>query len=252
MKKFLIILTIIILVPIIMSALLNISVFSFALGSTDSWITFWGSYMGALIGAGIVYLVTTMQIKEQRSIQIEAIREEHKNALNREMKQYHFRNQIDKIEEFYDVLDELTAAITKCTNEFTMYITLSDILFGGRDEYSEEKEIEYKNEIKINRQNFYDRIHKLTILDFKIKRLTHYIEGTDSYGEEISSYLTDFINELKKGYNDKNSFKVLIGDYNKPVQINSRDHLISTISYLLSAVLDEKLNEKINEMRSDT
>lgn len=237
-----------------MSFLIKLSLFSFASGSTDAWITFWGSYMGALIGAGIVYLVTTLQIKEQRSIQIEAIREEHKNALNREMKQYHFRNQIDKIEEFYEVLDELTDSIMKCSNEFTKYLTFSEILYGGRDKPSEEQEIKFKGIIREYRGNLYDWIHNLTILEFKMRRLSLYIEDTDSYVKEIARYLNGFVNELKSAYGDKNSFKVYFNStesYNQRFQSNNLDSLINTLSLLSHNVLERELNKKINEMRSN-
>ncbi|TYO68684.1 hypothetical protein [Rossellomorea marisflavi] len=58
-----------------------------------------GSYVGALIGAITVYLVKSLQEIEQRKIQLYAIKAEHENVLKRKMRQFHFKNEIEKIEE---------------------------------------------------------------------------------------------------------------------------------------------------------
>jgi hypothetical protein len=235
--------------PLIMSVLIKVPVFSFALGTTDSWIGFWGSYLGALIGAGTVYLVTNTQIQEQRKIQLEAIREEHNNALRREMKQYHFQNQIDKIEEFNETIEEFMDTLSKCSNEFTRYITYTHILYGGQDTYTEEQEINFKEEVKELKSELYNWIHLLTRLNFKISRLSLYIEDTSIYTKSISSQLDKFINELKAGYKDNYSFKKYLGDFNQSSLTYHFEEFLNLTSQLLINVLEPKLEQKIKEMR---
>lgn len=250
MKKFAIFLALFIS-PLIISLLIKVPIFSFALGTTDSWIGFWGSYLGALIGAGTVYLVTNTQIQEQRKIQLYSIREEHNNALKREMKQYHFQNQIDKIEEFYEIIEEFMDSHSKCSNDFTKYITYTHILYGGQDTYTNEQETNFQEEIKELKAELYNWIHILTRLNFKISRLSLYIEGTSCYTKSINSQLDEFINELKEGYKDKYSFKKYPGNFNQPSLTHHHEKFINLTSQLLINVLEPSLEQKIKEMNED-
>ncbi|MFE8701552.1 hypothetical protein ACFYKX_13185 [Cytobacillus sp. FJAT-54145] len=250
MKKFAIFLCLL-LPPLIMSLLIKLHLFSYALGKVDSWIGFWGSYLGALIGAGTVYVVTSKQIKEQRKIQLESIREEHDNALRREMKQYHFRNQIDKIEEFYEIIEEFLDTLTKCSNDFTKYVTYTHVLYGGQDTYTNEEEAKFKAEIKEIKAEYYNWIHLLNRLNFKISRLSLYIEDTSYYAKCISIQLDEFINELKAGYKDKYSFNKFLVNANQSSLNHHLKEFLKLTSQLLINVLEPKLEQKIKEMRID-
>jgi hypothetical protein len=250
MKKLVIVLALFIS-PLIMSLLIKVPLFSFALGTVESWIGFWGSYLGALVGACTVYLVTNTQIQEQRKIQLDSIREEHDNALRREMKQYHFRNQIDKIEDFYETIEEFLDSLTKCSNDFTKYITYTHILYGGQDTYTKEQETNYKEEIKELKNELYNWVHILNRLNFKYSRLSLYIEGTSYYTKSISSQLDEFISELKAGYKDNYSFKKYLGNPNQPSLSLHLEEFLSMTSQLLINVLEPKLEQKIKEMRVD-
>ncbi|SIS43483.1 hypothetical protein [Salimicrobium flavidum] len=248
MKKVIIILALV-LFPLIMSLLIKVPLFNFSSGTTDSWIGFWGSYLGALVGAGTVYMVTNIQIQEQRKIQLESIREEHYNALKREMKQYHFRNQIDKIEDFNETIEEFLDTLTKCSNDFTKYITYTHILYGEQDNYTKEEETKYKEEIKELKDELYNWIHRLNRLNFRINRLSLYIEDTSSYTKSISSQLVEFVDELKSGYRDDYSFKKYL-DFNQASLNHHLEQFMGLTSQLLNNVLQPKLEQKINEMNS--
>lgn len=66
------------MIPIIMALLLKLKVFSFAIGTTGAWIAYWGSYLGAIVGAFTVIAVTLIQIRKQgehNKNQIDAQRE---------------------------------------------------------------------------------------------------------------------------------------------------------------------------------
>lgn len=247
MKKF-ISLGFIIVTPILLAFLLDFEIFNFAKGSTDSWITFWGSYVGALIGAAIVYLVTKIQVSEQRTIQLDTIRKEHDNALEREMKQYHFRNQLEKIHELYDILDDIVISSIKCSNEFTKYLVYNEALYNGNDKLSNEQEIEFKNKARKNYQNVYSWIHKFSLDALKVKRLSLYIEDADVFADNINELLNTFTSELKEGYKNKKSYEKYFAEGGNRVEIDSHMALITMIALFTSDVLDKKLNNKIKEM----
>ena len=95
---------VIISAPYVMAILLPSEKFVFALGSVDSWIMFWGTYLVGIIGAGALIWVTNHQGKVQRKAQVEALRQEHERARERKMEQKYLSTQIEKIEEFYQVL----------------------------------------------------------------------------------------------------------------------------------------------------
>lgn len=67
MKKFFLIGAIILIViPTIMVLLLFFPLFKYAPGDLNSWIPFWGSYLGAIIGLSAVVYATHIQLKEQK------------------------------------------------------------------------------------------------------------------------------------------------------------------------------------------
>jgi hypothetical protein len=247
-----IIILIVLTVPLLVSFFMKMPIFNFAPGSTDSWISFWGSYIGALIGALVVYLVTSMQVREQRNIQLDSIREEHNIALSREMQQFHFKNQIDKIEEFYSLLDSFLDALVKCSNDYTKYITFSHILYGGQDEYSEEEEKYFRDEIKKIKIDFYDWIHYFTTTNLKLIRLSLYVEDTKPYVDSINTEINICISELKSGYKDKLSFKKHLGNFDEQLMVRSAEEIKNIIIVLIVNELEPKLKEKINQMKINT
>lgn len=62
-------------IPLALVFILQTDLFNFSIGEVDSWITFWGSYIGAIIGASVVYFVARIQIKSQYDQQSETLRE---------------------------------------------------------------------------------------------------------------------------------------------------------------------------------
>jgi hypothetical protein len=239
-----------IIAPLVISLLLQAPIFSFASGNVESWISFWGSYVGALIGAATVYLVTNLQVEAQRKIQLDAIKAEHNNALKREMKQFHFKNDIDKIEELNELLEDLLDSVIKSGNEFTKYITYTHILYGGQDEYTKEQEQFFKDEIKNLYNEAYKWIHKLTKMDLKMNRLSTYIEKTSHHVSVISEQIEKYTAEIRKGYNDKQSYKNYISNPNGAALSHHFESFAEMILGLQREVLQPKLQERINEMIS--
>lgn len=62
-----------VIVPFIVAFLLNVKVFKFALGDTESWIGFWGNYIGGLFGMIGVVITTYFIISSQKKVNSEQI-----------------------------------------------------------------------------------------------------------------------------------------------------------------------------------
>lgn len=251
MKKLLLFTALLLLPPLVLIILINIPFFKFAPGSTNTWIAFWGSYLGSLIGAATVYLVTSMQVKEQRKIQLESIKTENENAFNREMQQYYFQTQIDKIEEFYKGLEDLMDILMKSSNEFTNYITFTDILYGGEDEPTKYERKNFEEEIKKIRQGMYDRIHNINRIEYQLNRLVFHVDGTSFYMKKINDLIHDYILEQKEAYlTPDNSFQEYLENPNKPPLNHYLEDITHLIDKLSTEILQKKLEDRLKEMKS--
>ncbi len=103
----LIVLIITSVIPIIMSAGLYIPYMKFSKGDESSWIPFWGSYLGAIIGASVVYFVSRYQINEQNKIQLRSIRDQDKLSMDRQKRSYFQQLKIEKINEIISTFIKL-------------------------------------------------------------------------------------------------------------------------------------------------
>lgn len=107
----------IIILPFILDSLIGHNILSFSPGGNDSWIGFWGSYIGAIIGASVVYFVAKIQIQkqdEQQMIEL-AIKGEHE--LRIDMRTFQATIHVDKIEEFIALTDETASTIMTFTDK---------------------------------------------------------------------------------------------------------------------------------------
>lgn len=143
-------LLILLAVPFSIGYFIKNEFFSFSGGSTDSWVSFWGSYGGAIIGAITVYLVTTLQNKNQKDLQLESIKREHDNAINRENRNVYLNKQGEKIEETLILLDELIDLTIFIGNSFRHYSIFKENI--EKEDYGDKKEIvlmreKYKKEV---------------------------------------------------------------------------------------------------------
>ncbi|MEW9502797.1 hypothetical protein [Jeotgalibacillus marinus] len=256
-----------ILAPLVILGLLHSPLFSWALGSVDSWIAFWGSYLGALIGAGIVYFVTNKQVQAQRELhskeleaqvellrkQIEAEREtqldllkdEHNNALKRDMRQFYFRNQVEKIEGFYDLIDELVLSTNKCLNDFFYVVKLSDIYYKSRGGSESEQLVLKIEELQLKASDWYDILNSVV---FKMRSLQLSVENTGSTVNDIGNEINNLIKEIKTCYGDRDSLLRYTKPDTQPLS-KTQDSITDFLSKLRN-VLQPQLNAKIKEMKT--
>ncbi|RBP85974.1 hypothetical protein DFO70_1366 [Cytobacillus firmus] len=123
MKFKLVIIAVVILLmaPIFIAKLLEINFFSFARGEVDTWIMFWGSYLGAIVGASVVYFVAQLQMKKQHELQIKAIKIENENSTRREMHHFYLTNKLEKIEEMQEHFNKLSSLVLQLNNDLLIF-----------------------------------------------------------------------------------------------------------------------------------
>lgn len=219
--------------------------FSFAGGSTDSWISFWGSYGGALIGALTVYLVTSLQIKSQRDLQIQLIKTEHDNAINRENRSLYLNQQYEKIEDSFAKIDEIILLYTKLNNSVSSFVFYRELLkdesFKGiPQEQFVEKEIKNKIDIKKG-----EAIKNFELLVTKIggfSRTSLYIEDIKSDVNSITSIINSYLEYYDLIINEK--------DLSEHIKEHGKEYPNGVLTELLKNVEDlwNILNSKLKEI----
>lgn len=118
----------------------------------DSWMSFWGGYLGAILGIIGAVTVTTIQIKSQTNQIVLAAKENDKL----ERKRINLNLKIEKNVELFKYLVELKSTIIK-------YDYLINIIFDEQIELIEN----YSDHIKISSKNMIDKFKNNPKLDEK-------------------------------------------------------------------------------------
>lgn len=109
-------------IPVILTLLMHCDIFSYALGDANGWLSYWGGYLGALIGAGIVFVVTNQQMKIQKSLHDETLKKQTKiNKDNIETQlDIHNRNMKEQKELQIEAIHKQTSLSDKKERELTI------------------------------------------------------------------------------------------------------------------------------------
>lgn len=218
--------------PVVVAILLDFSIFKFATGQVDSWIMFWGSYLGAIIGASAVYFVAQLQIKKQHEQQIEAIRIENKHSISREIEQFLITTRLNKFEEAIKTCEKISDITLNLSNDFVEYVTLTDII---NNEESPAREEEFKQKVyEIKRKH--REYHALIILNVtELEILSNYSSDIKDNCISITTSLSNMWSEAKNCYFSKEGYK----NYLKPNEkslLKDFDFLISTLVQLIKVL----------------
>lgn len=237
MRKITLFILLLIGFPIILALLLNVPVFKYASGQLDSWIMFWGSYIGAVIGASVVYFVARFQIQKQHDQQISSIKLESKHSISREMEHFLITTRLGKYEKIIKVCDSIGKIQTEISNDFVRYITYMDIINNKEDP---DREKEFKDKIYEIKTKHYE-YHSLILLNTtELRTLTNYSPDIKEDCGELSWKLNDLWLEARECYYSKNKYK----QYFKPderILLNNAELIIDIVSKLI-----EEMNIKIS------
>lgn len=77
----------VLVLPVVMNRILQIPAFTHIVGDSESWLSFWGGYLGAIISAGVAFVILAIQYgqnKEEnlrnRQLQINVIKHQQEQA----------------------------------------------------------------------------------------------------------------------------------------------------------------------------
>ena len=176
----------------------------FASGAIDSWILFWGSYVGAIIGSIAVYVVAKIQIKKQHEQQIEEIKSESEHLYQRDIEGYLLRNKIDKLDAMVKVADELYLRLKDIEKD--VYPMMETLLLDSIDDLNisdEEKEGKYdfffENITENNKQS--------NLLLRKLRTLSSYLPEMKEDLNEIETLLQEVDRDINIVFNVENGYR---------------------------------------------
>lgn len=253
MKKNWWIILIALITPIFIAALSRVPIFQYSPGNFNSWIGYWGSYLGAIIGASVVYFVSKMQIEAQNQLQLDAIDKENKITLDREMEQYYFRLEVEKLEDFFNEIDLFNRIVTNSYNDFVQYLVNSEALYSERDKLNEEQTERFTTEVRIKRMDLYKWINEGFSNISILKRLSLYVDDSKTVIMDIETEFESYITEVKTAFWNKYSYEqyfIAEGAGNDDALIESKRVINQLLNYLAVDILQPKLQAKINAMKN--
>lgn len=212
---------IIIATPIILGSLIKLNIFSWSAGDVDSWIMFWGSYIGAIIGASAVYFVAQHQITKQyeqqmfllkleSEQQLKAIELENIQSTRRELKKFNLTNKLEKIEEMLTILERLSSLNISLNNDLVTFSVIKyDLDKGFKDS---NKSVEELEERIYSLRTDYTRHHFEIMRELmRVNVLSEYVPKSSNQVTNLQKCFTDLLGDVKECYySDEKYIKYLI------------------------------------------
>ncbi|WP_342538341.1 hypothetical protein MKY15_19775 [Sporosarcina sp. FSL K6-1540] len=119
---------IIVIVPGLLASIMNIGMFNFAPGGTDGWLSYWGGYLGGIVGLIAVVLTTQFLISNQNKQHTQMIENQNKQHLEQIEEQ---RVAIKRAAELNDIKERnrisLTYLLKKNEEALEVIIEIQDL-----------------------------------------------------------------------------------------------------------------------------
>ncbi|WP_339183291.1 hypothetical protein [Oceanobacillus sp. FSL W7-1293] len=243
-------------IPYALVALLDSDLINFKLGSNNTWITFWGSYIGAIVSASAVYFVARFQIKKQydqqmelfklqNKQQIQSIEMENKHSTKREMKKFYLINKLEKIEEMQVLLDKLSSINIGLNNELVEFsvikLTENKGLKGNRD-------VDHGNEMYRLRTGLSKYRFEINEAAMRLSVLSNYIERAKPLIFHLQQNFVELLEEVNNCfYSDEGHTKYLT---DKPGEFSteSSKEIKKIIIEISFNTLQEEMKDIIKEI----
>ena len=236
------------IVPVLLAKLLELNIFSFAMGKVDTWITFWGSYLGAIIGASTVYFVAQLQMKTQQELQIEAIKIENENSTRREMHQFYLTNKLEKIEEMHKLFNELSSLSIKLNNDLLTFAISKEAI--DKDRKSKNDNFNPKEKIDQLRGELRENHYEMSSIFVRLIVLSEYIhEGIKNEVLHLQDEFIKIFGEVKECYySDEIYKKYLRGSGDELFVLNSVNILTRKLSQVSFGDLQKELRHTLRDI----
>lgn len=177
-KKLIIIVITVLTMPIVINGLMSIQI-PWAKGEVGDWISFYGSYIGALLGALVAFQVTKIQIKSQED-------------LNKKIK---FNEQLSTLIILKVEIEELKKSMMSIKDSMNSYIKINNI--------TEHSVVNIDNPIKLT-VKYWDSIEKVMDIDL-LKELVKFKSEYEKISESLGVNKEDISNEIAVLANKSNT-----------------------------------------------
>lgn len=257
LTKYLLIVVIVLGSPIFLAFLLDAKLFSFASGEVDSWIMFWGSYIGAIIGASAVYFVAQFQIKKQHEQQmtllklenkqqIKAIEIENKQSTKREMKKFYLTNKLEKIEDMQNTLEKLIAINIQLNNDLVTFVVVKEALDKG---IKNNKNEDLNERIYLIRTNLKKHYFELNAALSRLSVLGDYVQGVSVEIFNLQEKFLELFDEVRNCFYSEELYKKYLTKPDSETFTAEMSEIITRkICYLSYDYLQKELRSTINEI----
>ncbi|MFJ7971304.1 hypothetical protein [Psychrobacillus sp. NPDC096389] len=245
-------------IPMILSGLMTINFFGKALGSADGWLSYWGGYLGAMLGLAAVTIATQFQInsqtklhKEQLDMQMKAIDVTAELNDSKERNRIRMTYLLNKNEEILELLIDIQSLLVTYLNSITRYAeyhekafmtfstyhNLSESNKTKDDKRLEELETQYSQQVKFKNQLLDENtilrikiVEKLSILSAKgVHFKKFHLLDEKKY---IESSLSEFYDEIES----TREYRVLDKEFYKSAMIDLNKNVEQKGSLLLSRI----------------
>lgn len=187
------IITVTILLPFLFSYLLNNEWLQFISGPIESWIGFWGSYIGAIIGSAAVFIVAKHQIKKQHEQQINDIQAESEELFERKMEGYAQRKRIEKLDEMLTATTKLYTQMRMQADDMLEHLIRTSEKYGNTTNWPEEFLDERMTHLEKGFHTFLSESKKQF---YRISTLSSYITETSDAVDKLAIGINEFQNDI--------------------------------------------------------
>lgn len=194
----LIILFLLIFLPFSIAFFMEVEILYFASGNIDSWILFWGSYVGAIIGSLVVYIVANFQLKKQHEQQISDVKNESILLYHRDIDGYFLKNKLDKLDSMFELTNQLLYKLEEVHSFFQefcelLYLNDKEELKHIYPNITEEVYWDKINILKENTQNNHSQVHSIYR---KLRTSASYVPEMSDNLNKIDTELMNFSREI--------------------------------------------------------
>lgn len=232
--------------PVLLSIAAKYPIFSFAPGEVGTWITFWGSYFGAIIGASAVYFVARYQINKQHEQQIKAIEIENIQSTKREMKQFYLKNKLVKIEEMQKILTKIEGITLNLNNDLLEFVIHSESI--GMD-YKSKRNVDPVESIYKLRKRLRNLHLEIVSEMSSLAVLSKYIKRMEKEYLFLQQKIFELHQEIKECYYKDEAYKkYLFGPPDELFLLENAEIIMRTINYLRVDYLNYELKSTLDEI----
>jgi len=228
--------TITVLLPFLFSYSLKHEWLQFISGPIESWIGFWGSYIGAIIGSAAVFIVAKHQIKKQHEQQINDIQAESEELFERKMEGYAQRKRIEKLDEMLTATTKLYTQTRMKADDMLEHLIRTSENHSNTTNWPEEFLDERMTHLEKGLHTFLKESKKQF---YRISTLSSYINETSDAVDKLAIGINEFHNDIILLINKLNNYLNRFYEYDRE---NEQLHMFIPTEMPIKEMFEELLS----------